>query len=121
MASWLPSRLAVCQFFFYHFFEPVSAINYLAMAGMPAAKFKILDLVVFHIQHAHQGNLFLFTVRAGLFEQCDCILTLDKPLYRKRSDMIKIIVSQTSWVMAGHDIGVRVLLVDSFCGTLCFF
>lgn len=80
---------------------------------MVAAKFKILDLVIFYIQHANQRNLFLLAFRFGLLQQGDRITTLDKALYRKRSDMIKIIISQASRISTGHHVAAFDIYVES--------
>jgi hypothetical protein len=88
----------------YHFHELVSAIDYLAAASMPAAKLKILNLVVFYIQQADQCDLFFLALRFGVLQQRDGIEPFDKPLSREKSDMIKIIISQAAWVAADHGV-----------------
>ena len=48
-----------------HGLEQCSAIGDLAGTGMDATKLKVLNDIVFDIQHADQGDFFLFTVRAS--------------------------------------------------------
>ena len=82
-----------CQVFFDHFFKLFPANRNLTFCGMPAAKFKILNYIVLHIQHCDQCNFFSFTFGRGLIHECDCVITFDKPLARKEGYMIKIIIT----------------------------
>jgi len=98
------SRLSSFEVFFYHFPKLVSAIHYLALAGIPAAELKVSNLIIRYIQQRDQSDLFFFALRLGLFQQCNRIAPFDKPPSRKRDDMLKVVVSQASWFMTGHNV-----------------
>ena len=99
MGAWVTFKV-----FLQHSSKLVSAIHYLALALMPAAELKVLNRIIRHIQQRDQSNLFFFALGSGLGQQCNRIASFDKPLSRKKGDMLKVIVAQAPRVITGHDV-----------------
>ncbi len=95
-------RLVVTQFCFNQSTKFVAAVGDLAVIGIAATQLDIQDDVIFNIQHADQGDLFLFRFGFGLLQHGNGIAPINKAQLCIVGNAIKVIIPETTRTTIYH-------------------
>lgn len=99
------------EFFSQHAFQAIPAIHDRAFALVPAGKLEIANLIVLDTEQGHQGDFLFLALGVGLLHQGHRVAAFDEALPGKTDNFVKIVIPQTTWDTADHDVSNPLLVL----------